>query len=216
MNDTLSALESLTSSELSDAMDSLGIESVLTGIKPLSGPNKLIGPVYTVKYQNYSQRPDSFRSASDYIDDVPRGSVIVIDNEGNETCSTWGHILSYTAELKGIKGTVIHGAFRDLEDIKAMRYPVYARAVTMRSGKNRVFKVAEQITLQIGSVNINPGDILFGDQSGVLIIPKKQEAEVIARALKIKQTEKKIVKAVCEGQSLAEARRQYRYDMPWL
>ena len=212
----INLLEAFTSSEISDALDGLGIESVLLGIKPLSLGQKLIGPAYTVKYQAYESKPDDFKTAGNYIDHVPKDAVILIDNDGREDCTTWGDILTQVALHKGIRGTVIHGACRDVDEISHLNYPVFTKAVTMRSGKNRVYKAFEQVELQIGSVLIRPGDIIFADDCGVLVIPKEKVDGVIQKAKNIKETEEAILKAVKEGMGLEQARQMYRYDKPWL
>lgn len=212
----LEQLAQFNSSELSDALDSLNIESVLLGIHPLSLGTKMIGPAYTVHYKPYDTMPDTFKSAGNYIDNVPMGAVIVIDNAGREECTIWGDILTEVALMKSIRGTVIYGACRDVETIRALAYPVFTKAVTMRSGKNRVYKASEQVALSIGRVSIHPGDIIFGDDCGVLAIPQQHLDTVIAKAKNIQRTEQLIVAAVQQGMSLEDARAQYRYDMPWL
>lgn len=212
----LEMLAQFNSSELSDALDSLNIENVLLGIRPLSLGKKIIGPAYTVQYKPYESMPNTFKGAGNYIDNVPMGAVIVIDNEGREDCTTWGDILTQVALMKSIGGTVIYGACRDIDTIIALDYPVFTKAITMRSGKNRVYKACEQVELKIGLVTIQPGDIIFGDDCGVLSIPQKHIDVVIEKAKNIQRTEQLIVDAVKQGLNLEEARKQYRYDMPWL
>lgn len=217
MNDEyLNELEQFCSAELSDALDALNIESVLLGIKPLSLGYKLIGPAYTVKYRPYESKSSDFKSAGNYIDNVPQGAVIVIDNEGREDCSTWGDILTQVALFKGIKGTIIHGSCRDVQVIRGLNYPVFAKAVTMRSGKNRVYKAFEQVDLKIGEAIIKSNDIIFADDCGVLVIPREHLQLVIEKAKNIQITENLIIEAVGLGQSLEDARKIHRYDRPWL
>lgn len=215
MND-LQMLAQFNSAEISDALDALNIESVLLGIKPLSLGYKLIGSAYTVKYKPYETKSKEFKSAGNYIDNVPQDAVIVIDNEGDEACTTWGDILTQVALSKKIKGTVIHGACRDVNVIRELNYPVFTKAVTMRSGKNRVYKAFEQIDIKIGEITVKPGDIIFGDDCGVLVIPREHLEAVIENAKNIQCTEDLIVEAVQQGMSLEEARKIHRYDMPWL
>lgn len=212
----IQALQHLHSAELSDALDALNIEGVLLGIKPLSLGHKLIGLAYTVKYKPYDTRPEHFKGAGNYIDNVPKDSVIVIDNEGSETCTTWGDILTQVALSKGIRGTVIHGACRDINIIHELNYPVFTRAVTMRSGKNRVYKAFEQIDIMIGEVKVKPGDIIFADDCGVLVIPKEHLQIIVEKAKNIQRTEALIIESVKQGMGLEEARKVHRYDMPWL
>jgi regulator of RNase E activity RraA len=97
-----------------------------------------------------------------------------------------------------------------------LKYPVFTKAITMRSGKNRVYKAYEQIELQIGAVHIKPGDIIFADDCGVLVIPQQHINTVIERAKNIRQTEELIINSIKEEMNLASARKLHRYDQPWL
>lgn len=210
-------LKNLDSSEISDALDACGIEGALLNIKPLGHGIKLVGPAYTVQYHPYKEKPKEFKGASDYIDNVPANHVIVLDNQNREDCTCWGNILTQFALIKNIAGTVINGAVRDINFIKNVNYPVFCRNVYMRSAKNRAYKVAEQTTIKIQNVLVNPGDIIFGDDQGVLVIPQSCIDRVIEKAKNIRITEKKIIHAITqEKMRLCDARQQLRYDQPWL
>lgn len=202
--------------EISDALDSCGIEGALLGIKPLLTGVKMAGPAFTVKYAPYQETVSEFKNAGNYIDSVPSGAVVVIDNDGREDCTTWGDILTEVSLMKNLSGTVVNGAIRDIDTIRQKKYPLYASAVYMRSGKNRVFKVAEQCDLVINNIRIRPDDIIFGDDNGVLVIPKEYLQEIIDKAGNIKSTEAKIINSVRLGMPLEDARKQHRYDQPWL
>ena len=208
-------LKKLNTTEVSDALDSLKIKGALHGLKSLQEGTKLIGSAFTVEYVAYEEKPDDFKPAADYIDEVPEGAVIVIDNKGRKDCSTWGNILTETALYKKIAGTVVFGAIRDANPIKKLNYPLFHKAITMCSGKNRVYKKSQQTPLVIEGVIIRPGDLIFADENGVLVIPEEFVHEVMQRAKNIKITEEKIIKAVLEGMTLAEARVLYHYNKPW-
>lgn len=202
--------------EISDALDACHIEGALLGIKPIIKGAKIVGPIFTVKYLPYENKPANFKNAGNYIDDVPANSIILIDNDGREDCTTWGSILTQAAKLKNISGVVIHGSARDINFIEKESYPVFASAIYMRSGKNRVFKYADQCELNINNITIRPFDIIIADDHGVLIIPQDRLVEVIRKAHNIRKTENCIVSAVKNGMSLKNARERYRYDQPWI
>ncbi len=208
-------LQALSTTELSDALDACSVAGALLNIKPLTMGIKLIGPAYTVEYSLYEQKPDTFKGAADYIDSVPPQSVIVIDNKGRNDCTTWGDILTQVALQKNIAGTLVHGAVRDVACIRAANYPLFCSAVYMRSGKNRVYKSGELCQLIINDVLINPGDLIFADEDGALVIPIALLDEIISKAEIIKATEKRIIAAVKAGSSLEKARKFYRYNQPW-
>lgn len=205
----------LNSAAISDALDSLGIEGALPSIKPKVKGAKTFGPAFTVQYEAFGTT-QQFQNAGQYIDDVPAGSMIVVDNQGRSDCTVWGDILTEVACQQQIAGTVIHGASRDIATIREKNYPLFANNTLMRSGKNRVYKKQVQCSIEIDNVVIKPGDFLFADDDGVIVIPNDFAKEVYTRAWNTQITEEKIIKAVQEGDSLKDAREYYRYDQPWL
>lgn len=209
-------LKQFNTAEISDALDACGVEGALLNIKPLTEDAIMIGRAFTVKYMPYVSKPESFMNGGNYIDDVPEDSIIVIDNNGRSDCTTWGDILTEVAILKKIGGTLVHGAVRDIENIKKKKYPIFANYVYMRSGKNRVYKYDQQCEISIEGIKIKPNDIIMGDQNGALVIPQHLINEVIKKATRIKSTEENIILSVRVGLSLEEARKKYRYDQPWL
>ena len=119
-------LLSLDTASISDALDSLYITGGLKQIKPLLQGKKIAGPAYTVQYEAYQPDENIFMNAGNYIDDVPEGYVIVIDNQGRDDCTNWGNILTTKAKIGKIAGTVIKGSARDIFDIRKMDYPLFA------------------------------------------------------------------------------------------
>ncbi len=212
----IAQLHQFSSTEISDALDACGVECALLHIKPLTQGKKLIGPAYTIQYSAYEQNTPEFRPASDYIDNVPAQSVILIDNQARVDCTVWGEILTHVALNKGISGTIVNGAVRDVGQIRKTNYPLFCIDHFMRSGKSRVYKTGEQCPITISGITIYPGDFMFADDHGVVIIPIQLIDAVILKALNIQQTEKKIILAVNAGARLDQARKDNRYDQPWL
>lgn len=214
--DELTQLEHYNTAEISDALDACGVEGVLLHIKPLAPGMKLVGPAYTIKYASHEEQLTTFQNAAHYIDTVPQHSVLVIDNDGRKECTVWGDILTQVALQNNLAGTVVHGSVRDVASICRTQYPVFCAGITMRSGKNRVYKIQEQCPLFIDQVPIIPGDIIFADDNGVLVIPKQLLTEILTKAKNIRATEEYIKSAVQSGMSLEQARIDYGYDKPWL
>ena len=156
-----------------------------------------------------------FRSPSgtvgDYIDDVPPGAVIVLDNGGRTDCTVWGDILTEIAHRRGIAATVIDGICRDAHLCLELGYPVFSRGHWMRTGKDRVQVEAVNEPVNIGQARVAPGDLICGDTDGVLVIPRAHEEAVLAAAEDIHAVEMKIREAVRGGMRLDEARKQFRY-----
>src|SRR5579872_504015 len=198
----------LDTTALSDAMDRLGIAGQCLGIKPLDHRFRLTGRAYTILYGPAGKPPGT---VGDYIDDVPPGHVVVLDNGGRENATVWGDILTWVARTRGVAGTVIDGACRDVALSHELGYPIYSRSFSMRTGKDRVQVEATNGPVNIGDARVHPGDILRGDADGVVAIPRAHEDEVLRIAEEIDAVEDRIRRAVQEGKTLAEARREFGY-----
>lgn len=208
-------LLALDTTSISDALDSLYIVGGLQGIKPQLSGKKIAGPVFTVQYEAYEPQKNTFMNAGNYIDDVPDGAVIVVDNQGRTDCTSWGNILTTKAIQKKIAGTVVHGSARDIADIRKMDYPLFARNIYMVSGKNRTRISALQCELNISDVKISPDDWVMADDNGVLVIPRHHLLEVIQRAENVEKTELRIIDTIIEGKKLKDARNILGYSAPW-
>lgn len=198
----------LDTSTISDALDRLGIAGQCLNIKPRDPRFRLTGRAFTMLYAPVGKPAGT---VGDYIDDVPPGCVIVIDNGGRENATVWGDILTEIAHRRGIAGTVIDGACRDTALCLQLGYPVYSRSYSMRTGKDRVQLEATQIVVNIGDARVAPGDILRGDADGVLVIPQQHEAEVLAVSEEIDAAEDAIRKSVRAGKRLVDARKEFGY-----
>jgi regulator of RNase E activity RraA len=168
----------------------------------------MAGTAYTIRYVPVGATRGT---VGDYIDEVPPGAVIVLDNNGRTDCTVWGDILTVTAKVKGIAGTVIDGVCRDMPTILEERYPVFSRGAFMMTGKDRVMVEATQVTVSIGGVQVRPGDILVGDDSGAVAVPLEMAEQVLELAKTVSEAEEQIVKAVRGGLSLTEARKKFGY-----
>lgn len=198
----------LDTTALSDAMDRLGISGQCLGIKPLDHGFRMTGRAYTILYGPAGKPPGT---VGDYIDDVPPGGVVVLDNGGRENATVWGDILTWVAHTRGVAGTVIDGACRDTALSLELGYPIYSRSYSMRTGKDRVQVEGVNVPVNIGDARVDPGDILRGDSDGVVAIPRAHEGEILKAAEEIDAVEDQIRRAVKEGKTLTEARKQHGY-----
>ena len=198
----------LDTTAISDALDRLGIAGQCLNIKPLDHRFRMTGRAFTILY---GPAGTPAGTVGDYIDDVEPGQVVVLDNGGRENATVWGDILTCVAHRRGIAGTVIDGACRDTHLSLELGYPIFSRSYSMRTGKDRVQVEAMNGPVNIGDARVNPGDILRGDSDGVLVIPRAHEDAVLAAAEEIDAVEQQIRRAVSEGQTLAEARKNLGY-----
>ena len=133
-------LRDLPTAAISDALDRAGIEGALQGIAPLSNDFRAVGPAFTVRYAPIDDTGGG--TVGDFLDDVPPGAVIVIDNDGRTDVTVWGGIMTEIAAVRGVAGTVISGVCRDVSACLAQGYPLFSRGRFMRTGKDRVGLVA--------------------------------------------------------------------------
>lgn len=206
--DLIEGFKGLSTPCISDALDTLGIGGGCKGLRSVVHGTKLVGQAYTLKYTPCGTVPGT---VGDYIDDVEPGDVIVIDNNGRTYCTVWGDLLTLTATMKGIAGTVIDGVCRDVERIRELRYPIFTRGCFMMTGKERVELSEVNVPVAISDVRVNPKDIVIGDDSGVVIVPREKAVEVLNIAMQIHQAEEAIEAEIRKGMSLREARRAHHY-----
>ncbi|WP_328961265.1 isocitrate/isopropylmalate family dehydrogenase [Streptomyces virginiae] len=215
-DDIVDRLARLDTASVSDALDSLGVGGVLAGIAPRVPGTRAAGRAFTVTYRPVDTRADQgFRNAANYLDDVPEGSFVVVDNAGSTTCTNWGSLLTALAQRRGVRGTAVHGSARDISEIRAAGYPLFSTGATMVSGKNRVELAATGRDITVGDVTVRPGDIVVADDNGALVVPAAHAAEVTDRAERVERTEAAIAEAVAGGLRLDEARRRFGYADPW-
>lgn len=207
-DDLITRAAALNTSSLSDAMDRLGIPGQVQGIRPISPGYVLCGPAFTVRYRPVVEVGET---VGDYIDDVPPGSVVAIDNRGRTDCTVWGDILTETGSSRGVAGTVIHGVSRDSVASISVRYPIFSSGTWMRTGKDRVTVDAVNVPINLGGVAVAPGDVIFGDDDGAVVIPRPSLAAVVALAESIDATEEQIRAAVRSGERLDHARAAFNY-----
>ena len=198
----------LDTATLSDALDKHGINGQCHRIAPRGVEFRMAGRAYTLLYGPAANPPGT---VGDYIDDVPPGSVLVLDNGGREDATVWGDILTEIAHRRGIAGTVIDGVCRDVALCLRLGYPVFSRGHWMRTGKDRVQVEATNVPVNIGNARVQPGDLVRGDADGVVVIPRQHEDAVLDTAEAVERAEDAIRQAVRTGMRLDEARRQFRY-----
>jgi len=201
-------LKTIGVTTLSDALDRLGIDGQCLGVMPFDRGIAFAGRAFTVRMVPVGL---SGGSVGDYIDEVEPGQVVVLDNNGRLDATVWGDILTLVAHRKGIAGTVIDGVCRDIGRSIELGYPIFARANTMRTGKDRVTAEAFNVPVQIAGVRVEPGDWLVGDGDGVIAIPAGRADEILQVAGEIAAAEDRIRDAVLQGSRLDEARRAARY-----
>lgn len=203
-------LAGMDSTTVSDALDKLGIPGQCLGIKPLDRSFRAAGPAFTIRYVPCGTRGGT---VGDYIDDLPAGTVVALDNQGRMDATVWGDILTIVASRKHLGGTVIDGVCRDAPRAIELNYPIFARGSHMRTGKDRVAVDAMQVSISIGGVRVDPGDYMLCDWDGVVVVPRERIEQVAEVAKRIAEAEDRIRAAVERGERLDIARTQQGYHV---
>ena len=208
LDDQVRVLKGMGTATLSDALDKLGLPGAVPGLLPLDDGFQVGGPAYTVKYETTDERGGT---VGDFIDDVPSGAVVVIDNSARLDCTVWGDIMTTTASHRELGGTVIDGVCRDVAKSLELRYPVFSRGRSMQTGKDRVRMSAVQTPVTLGRAVVEAGDLVLGDADGVVVIAVRLIDKVLDIAVGIEAAEERIRRAVLAGTRLDEARKVHGY-----
>ncbi|MCK4433641.1 MAG: RraA family protein, partial [Methanomicrobia archaeon] len=116
------------------------------------------------------------------------------------------------AKLKGIEGIVIDGAFRDLDVIKKIGFPVYARGVVPVTARGRIMQESVNSLIQCGGVQVRSRDLVIADENGVVVIPKEKIDEVYKVAIEFYKKENKMIEELRKGRSIVDVDKEYKYE----
>lgn len=115
------------------------------------------------------------------VDSAPAGSVIVVDAGGTERAAVWGGTSSLACIARGVRACVTNGSVRDIDEMVALKFPVYAAGISPR-GTLKNHPGWHGIPISVGDCVVNHGDIVIGDSDGVLVVPVKDAAEILTKA----------------------------------
>ena len=211
----LSPLKALSAAVLSDVMDSLGLmgQAMKPFVRPLDADLVLVGRARTGLYMPvYSHRTgeNPYEVEIALVDDLKAEEVVVLACNGpTERIAPWGELLSTAAHARGAAGCVTDGLVRDVKQIRAMAFPVFHGGIGPLDTKGRARMVERDVTVQCGGVTVQPGDIVFGDADGVVVIPRQHEADVLSRAAAKVAGENHTRDALRQGELLGDVFRRF-------
>jgi RraA family protein len=192
----LRRLAEFPTAAISDAQRGLGV--VRPPIRSMVPGARLVGPAHTVKCY-----PGSIITVHKALLEAAPGEVLVVDGEGDDRGALFGELMTLQAQANHLAGIVIDGPLRDRDAVAAAGFPAFAACVTPRVGTNR--RVGEtQIAIQCGGAIVHPGDIVLGDDDGVVIVPRDQLESVIAAAEAIKRKEAGMRNDIASGKQLGD------------
>jgi regulator of RNase E activity RraA len=205
-------LEKLSTTNLSDALDKIGMRGAVIGIRPLFGMPKIVGRAVTIKITAAGMLKSKRHLGVDAIATANPGDVIAIDNRGDVYNNCWGEILSCAAKQKGVGAVFIDGAARDIDVCQEIGFPVFARGVVPITARGRIMQEDFNCPIRLGDVQVRPGDVLVGDVNGIVVIPPEKLEEVTATAEDIMAKEEAMKADILKGLDILEVDRKYNYE----
>jgi regulator of RNase E activity RraA len=194
-----------------DILDGLGCfhQFLPQPIQPALNTMKIAGramPVVMIDVHGPQKKP--FGLLTEALDQLQPGEVYVASG-GDMRCAYWGEILTATARTRGAVGAVINGFHRDTPQMLEQNWPVFSRGRFAQDSSVRTKVVDFRCPLEVEGVWITPGDLVFGDQDGVVIVPQAHEKETISAALEKARGEKLVRKEIEAGMSSTAAFKKY-------
>jgi 3-hexulose-6-phosphate synthase/6-phospho-3-hexuloisomerase len=184
----------VSSPNITDAMHRKG---AMAGIFSLCGNVKMAGRAVTVH-----TIAGDWAKPVEAIDVAKKNDVIVINNDGVTDVAPWGELATRSCKTKGLAGVVIDGAVRDVDDIRALKFPLFAKAIVPNAGEPKGFG---EINAEIRCAGqyVRPGDWIIGDESGVVVVPQERAYEIARRALEVRKNEERIREEIERGSTLS-------------
>lgn len=212
-NITLSMMrESLYSAVVSDALDSLGYrnQSPRVQLRPYTVDGLLVGRCKTTLWADmYHADPHPYELELKAVDSCQSDDVMIAAASGSVYSALWGELLSTASRNTGCVGAIIDGAVRDVRKMSEMKFPIFARATSVYDSLNRQRVIDLDVPVEIASVRFSPGDLVFADIDGVVVVPQEVEAEAIQRAWNKVHTENLVRDSIRAGMKAAETFAKY-------
>ena len=186
---------------VADAQERAGV--MRSYLRPLTKETRFVGPALTVRLE-----PGNQVDCLDALSVAQAGDVIVVDAAGETETSVWGGLMSGLCKIKGVAGAVIDGAMRDTDETRDLGFFIFAKAIVPRSThtpySGRMEPVEINVPIQCAGVLVRPGDLVLGDEIGVVVIPLENAAQVLEKAREQAEKEEKTRAKIREGKTVEE------------
>lgn len=174
-------------------------QTLPNNILPLREEMKVAGIAFTIKGAKNLDIKDEMIQRAKMLEAIPNCSVVVWDTNCDDESAQWGEIMTMAAKKRGCRGAVVDGGVRDTDRVLEQNFPVFCKFRSSNGMMGRFRTIGYQIPVMVGNVHIYPGDIVFGDIDGCIVIPRKIAYEVLVRAEQIRDNEKEIKEMVKSG-----------------
>jgi regulator of RNase E activity RraA len=196
---------------LGDILDTLGFyhQFLPQPIQPILESMQIVGRAMPVQIADaWGKQEKPFGRMTEALDALQPHDIYIATG-GSQNCAAWGEIMTATARTRGAAGAIVDGFHRDTPRVLEQNWPVFSRGRFAQDAGVRSIVADFRCQIEIGGVQILPGDLIIGDLDGVIVIPKKVEAEVIEKAVEKATGEKVVRKAIEAGMTSTEAFRKY-------
>ncbi|HEX2886265.1 RraA family protein [Vineibacter terrae] len=201
-------------SVLSDCLDQVGCsrQAMPPRIRPLDEARVMVGRARTALYVDvYHVEPgeNPYELEIGLVDSLKPGELPVFSCGASGRIAPWGELLSTAAAARGAVGALMDGCVRDIRAIRAMGFPVFHGGIAPLDSKGRGKVIAVDVPVECAGVAVTPGDLVFGDADGLVVVPQAVEAEVLALADKKVSGESKTLEELKAGQKLGDVFARY-------
>ncbi|MDV4343396.1 bifunctional hexulose-6-phosphate synthase/ribonuclease regulator [Methanoculleus sp. YWC-01] len=195
--------EGVSAPNVTDAMHRKG---AMAGIVSICGRVKAVGPAVTVRTV-----AGDWAKPVEAIDVAGPGDVLVISNDGKTDVAPWGELATHSAKNRGVAGVVIDGAVRDVDDIREMKFPLFATATVPNAGDPKGLGEINTEIVCCGQ-EVRPGDWIVADESGVVVVPRERAYEIARRAMEVRKNEERIREEIRRGRTLSEVSELLKWE----
>lgn len=168
-------------------------------IAPLTNDMKLAGIAFTVKGSKDLTLENEMEFRAQMLEAIGPNSISIWDTCGDDESAQWGEVMTMASQLRGCRGAVVDGGIRDTDKVLGLNFPVFCKYKTSNGMLGRFRIHTYQKPIHIGNVTIYPGDVIFADIDGVIVIPREIAYEVLLEAEEIKVNERQIKEWVLSG-----------------
>lgn len=198
--------EALYTGAVNDVLRAKGLlrQTLPPAILPLGDTMTVAGVAFTVKGAKNLTVEGEMQQRARMLEALHPHSVCVWDTSGDDESAQWGEVMTKAALRAGCRGAVIDGGVRDTLKVLAQNFPVFCRYRTSNGMLGRFRMIDFQIPVRIGGVDIFPGDILFGDVDGVLVVPRAVACDVLLQAEGVHKEEQVYKQWIDDGMSATE------------
>jgi len=201
------------SSVIMDTLDSVGRRAQCMDpmIKPLLPSMRTWGEAYTIRFDAVVEVPkEPYGLEIQAVDNLRNGHVLVSQCNSSEISAAWGGLLTTAARARGARGVVTDGGARDYTEIVELGFPTFCRGLTPYDSLGRMDVTEIDVPIRCGGVAVRPGDLIFADVDGTVVIPQELADEVISKAWEKVNAESKVRDALRAGASVVETFAKYR------